>query len=101
MKTIFGFFSCALAGATAKRIAAAAHSGQREALNLRFMILYPFTPDSPDELKAASMFAPDSNGSHRILFSFQCARRFGTHHTLTSKFAARSVSSESLTSPPA
>src|SRR5262249_23027232 len=42
MKTMFGFFSCALAGARAQRIAAAANSGQTVALNLRFTTLYPF-----------------------------------------------------------
>jgi hypothetical protein len=38
MKTIFGFFSCALAGATAQSIAAAAKSDQAVVLNLRFTI---------------------------------------------------------------
>src|SRR6266404_4219021 len=42
MKTIFGSFSAALAGATAQSIAAAANSGRTVVLNLRFMILYPF-----------------------------------------------------------
>src|SRR5262249_30520216 len=42
MKTIFGFSSVALAGATAQSIAAAANSGQIAVLNLRFRILYPF-----------------------------------------------------------
>src|SRR5262249_52222566 len=42
MKTIFGCFSCAFAGATAQSIAAAANSGQTAVLNLRFTILYPF-----------------------------------------------------------
>src|SRR5262249_560908 len=40
MKTIFGFFSCALAGATAQSIAAAANSGPTVLLNLPFTILY-------------------------------------------------------------
>jgi hypothetical protein len=40
MKTIFGSFSAALAGATAKTIAAAANSGQTVVLSLRFTILY-------------------------------------------------------------
>jgi hypothetical protein len=38
MKTIFGFFSSALAGATAQNIAAAGNSGQTVVLNLRFTI---------------------------------------------------------------
>jgi hypothetical protein len=42
MKTIFGFFSAAVAGATAQTIAAAANSGQTVVLNLRFTILHPF-----------------------------------------------------------
>src|SRR5262245_46529163 len=57
MKTIFGFCSSAMAGATAQRIAAAANSGQTVVLNLRFTILCPFIRDSPDEPKPASMFA--------------------------------------------
>jgi hypothetical protein len=38
MKTIFGFFSCALAGATTQSIAAAANSDQAVMLNLRFFM---------------------------------------------------------------
>jgi hypothetical protein len=49
MKTIFGSFSAALAGATAQSIAAAANSGRTAVLNLRFTILYPFIRDSPNE----------------------------------------------------
>src|SRR5215469_14882127 len=49
MKTIFGFFSAALAGATAQSIAAAANSNQTIVLNLRFMILYP-SSESPNAL---------------------------------------------------
>jgi hypothetical protein len=40
MKTIFGFFSSALAGATAQSIAATANIGQTVVLSLRFTILY-------------------------------------------------------------
>src|SRR4026209_132039 len=47
MNTTLGFFSCALAGATAPSIAAAADSGQTAVLNLPFTILYPFLRDSP------------------------------------------------------
>jgi hypothetical protein len=43
MKTIFGSFPAALAGATAQNIAAAANSGETVVLNLRFMILYPLS----------------------------------------------------------
>src|SRR5215831_20532436 len=57
MKTMFGFFSTAFAGAAAQSIAAAANSGQTAVLNLRFTILYPFIRDSPDAGKPASMFA--------------------------------------------
>jgi hypothetical protein len=35
---MFGFFSCALAGAAAQSVAAAANSGQTVVLNLRFTI---------------------------------------------------------------
>src|SRR5215471_11294398 len=42
MKTILGFSSAALAGATAQSIAAAANSGHTAVLNLRFTILYAF-----------------------------------------------------------
>jgi hypothetical protein len=45
MKTIFGFFSAALAGAIAQTIAAAANSGQTLVLNVRFTISYPFLPE--------------------------------------------------------
>src|SRR5215467_4785225 len=38
MKTIFGFLSSAVAGATAQSIAAAANSGQTVVLNLRFFM---------------------------------------------------------------
>src|SRR6476659_8185270 len=43
MKTIFGFFSCALAGATAQSIAVAANSDQAVVLNLRFFMRTVFS----------------------------------------------------------
>src|SRR6516164_2253928 len=57
MKTMFGFFSCALTGATAQSIVAAVNSGQKAVLNLRFKILYPFIRDSPDNGERPATFA--------------------------------------------
>ena len=59
MKTIFGFFSAALAGATAQSVAAAVNSNQAIVLNLRFMILYP-SSESPNALLHANCELPTS-----------------------------------------
>ena len=42
MRTMFGFFCCDLAGATAQSIAAITNRGQALVLNLLFAMLNPF-----------------------------------------------------------